>query len=481
MALYYHYANGDVNGISPARVKIGSDPCAVYSTYGEPEWVDAITNGGKPRGLLPGVPHQNTELPPDGCYSYCTDGELIKPQTVVIEDARSITRVPYKEFAEKRKAGEIVLNPMTARRVTAKLVPGLPSDVNPVSTSTLMVRAYSDPEPHVTTCGYKYIHPTIGGIELKYPRLSTIWVDYGLPVNRHYDVFRVDELEMPPMSVVYEAHKQIAEYFEKHPHNGQLVVKAYSEANQGAWDVLTELAEFGKTLEYGLDLLHNIVEMIVKLKRDLKRAHSMHAAAAEIAERVATIWLQFRYAVKPVVYSIQDIIEYRKSIFTPYQTIRKGHDHELTLDLSSGWVANAPVKFRDRCYVKSMYQVDFATYNLTVSSARTFWEIFPLSWLIDFVISVGDFLTALSPPDALKNRGGMYSRQIVDGSIQIYNKDGRKGYIRLDATMYKADTITDPIAWVDLPFNYKLKWQQMLDVLALSWSRSKAQIHHLRG
>lgn len=480
MAYYYHYTDRSyAENPAPAQVLAGG-PCPVISTYQEPDWQKAITNGGKPRGLLPGVPHIDTELPPDGCYSYCTDPALIEPELVVIEDTRSVTRAPFKEFAAKRKKGEIVLNPMTAKRVTAKLVPGLPPDVEPVSTSTFLARAYSVPEPHYG-CGNLYIHRTLGGIELKYPRLSPIWVDYGHPVYRLYDVFHVNELVLPPMEVAYEAHEQIVNYFEKHPHYGQLVVKAYSEANQGAWDVLTELAEFGKTLEYGLDLLHNIVELIVKLKRDLKRAHSMHAAAAEIADRVATIWLQFRYAVKPVVYSIQDIIEYRKSIFTPYQTIRKGHDHELTLELSSGWVADAPVKFRDRCYVKSMYQVDFATYNLTVSGARTFWEVFPLSWLIDFVISVGDFLTAMSPPDALKNRGGMYSRQIVDGSIQISNKDGRKGYIRLDASMYRADTITDPIAWVDLPFNYKLKWQQMLDVLALSWARSKAQIHQLRG
>lgn len=477
--MYYRYSDRSTADTPHNWVYRGS--CANVTTYKDTSWVEKVCNHGKSRGLIRGVPSLATEMSPLGCYDYF-NGEIPTPKDITIVDQRQVTRKPYKEFRKRFENKEVILNPMYAETFTARLHPGVPEGTPVQRQHELGFYTDDLSQPGSLCPGWASAIYALGGIDLTYPAMWRITnVRPQQLVRRRFDVYDTKTLTLPPEEVVREAARQIRVFFADEPHDGQLVSEALCKANLGAYDVLTDLAESRNTIEFCLDALSNIIKLIRKLMRELRRARQMHTSLAAINRTCAEIWLQFRYAVMPIMYSIEDAIKYMESQYHPYQTIREGKNLELTLDLPSGWVADAPIEFRDRCYVKTMFDVDNFNHNLTVSAPRTAWEKVRLSWVIDWVYNVGEFLTAIDTPSSVKYRGTQYSRQIKTNRIKIRHSSGLRGTFDLHAKAYKVDIIDDPLAWISLPLDVQMNWRRWLDAVSLAWMRQKEQLKYLRG
>lgn len=166
----------------------------------------------------------------------------------------------------------------------------------------------------------------------------------------------------------------------------------------GTYDLGTELAELPETLKYAVQLLKSIRKPL----KALKKAHK--------AGTYANAWLQYRYAIMPVVYSIQDTMSVINNSGFQFLTARR----KKVIDVNDILVGPEPSALANT--VPSVFNTFEGTVTVTaVGKARydkgklqrivdqirfnplvTTWELIPFSFVVDWFINVGDYLSALT-------------------------------------------------------------------------------------
>lgn len=170
------------------------------------------------------------------------------------------------------------------------------------------------------------------------------------------------------------------------------------------YDFLTEMAELKETLAYLLGILQKVRHPLKSFK-DAKAVldkKDWKGKTVEYHDAVTSLWMQYRYAIMPLVYSAQDIksvIEHRSDL---YRTERKFSKIDLNQDHP---------KDRDSCYFydvvtgsTTVRSVGKARYNAQVNLrlidsigsniATTAWELVPFSFVVDWFLNIGDFLSS---------------------------------------------------------------------------------------
>lgn len=167
------------------------------------------------------------------------------------------------------------------------------------------------------------------------------------------------------------------------------------------YDLLTEIGEFSESARMILNLIESAKRPTELFKAAMKRYN--HKPGTKMSKDLASAWLQYRYGIMPIVYSILDIIETSGAYNQRYKTSRSRETFEL----------RAPL-YRD---MRFPHLIDEGTHKVDISAVGkkrfvngitrlldqiqfnplvTSWELVKFSWVVDWFINVGDWITAQS-------------------------------------------------------------------------------------
>lgn len=253
-----------------------------------------------------------------------------------------------------------------------------------------------------------------------------------------------------------------------------VVTSALASANGGEYDLLTELAELPETVRYLISIVKGVPELIKNFKRrsEITRKAMLKKGktAVEIADAIASLWLQYRYAIMPILYSIEDVrglLKHYKRVYAKFRS--KTVFNEFLPDGHMGYSFSGTCTVTHRCFVKRAYSpealIDALLDILKLNPIATAWELVPLSFVVDWFLNIGDCIDALTGYNASIAEASTYSvKAEIDGTLK--HPDGR--VINISTRAYRRSVI-DPLAHVGLSLEFDLSWKQKLDALALIW------------
>lgn len=265
----------------------------------------------------------------------------------------------------------------------------------------------------------------------------------------------------------------------------ELVTSAHAEAESGTYDLLTEVMELPETVRYLINILGTAVTAFkaakgreVEVRKLYRNRKQTLKSAKELADAVASVWLQYRYAISPLAYSIEDIQETLLSMKAKYGKYNEKSVSSInfpeTLEFrgsSAVWhLVTNDSSATVRCFIKRKYDpqdiIDTLYGLLKVNPFSTAWELIPLSFVADWFVNVGDYITALTSHQP-------HTQQVSTVSIKLEGnvsyKDSVSGCaVDIDFEAYDR-TVIDPDDFVSLQFRFDLNWKRQIDALALLW------------
>lgn len=266
-----------------------------------------------------------------------------------------------------------------------------------------------------------------------------------------------------------------------------LITENTADANTGTLDILTAAAEMPKTVLYIMNLCKEFVRLYkdaqlknLRLSNKIKRI-SDDASVQNTAQRtkeikdltdaIADVWLQFRYAIMPNVYLIEDIIKTNENIGAMFLRYRKFNNvaFELNFDLPPGWsVASSNLTVSHRNMIKRKFYPAKNEWKHLVSTNifATAWELVPLSFVVDWFLTIGDTLAALLPPPHTYEEGATYSWKLA-GNVTFIHKPSNAA-VSAEVAVYER-VVINPSDYCRLNLNVNLNTYRMYDAFALAW------------
>lgn len=284
--------------------------------------------------------------------------------------------------------------------------------------------------------------------------------------------------------------------------NGDLVTKVTADANRKTLDVLTALAELPETLRMIINACKEVLRLYrdarkgeIRLQnkskrlrlaydealRELSRAErnselskrrvklrrkqllkDLKEALSDIASAISNVWLTYRYGIMPNVYLVEDIFktnENLKTVFFEYTSTENivlgGPDPLFKGDINS----------RHKHFIKRKLKPGLGA-NLSFNPFVTAWELIPLSFVVDWFISIGDFIASLRPPSlSMMDEGSTYSWKVTGVIERLYDD---KSSVTADVQLYKRNVI-NPQLYCKLSVSPDFSPIRQYDALALTW------------
>lgn len=196
-------------------------------------------------------------------------------------------------------------------------------------------------------------------------------------------------------------------------------------------------------------------------RKTLKKA--IANSAIETADGIAGVWLNFRYNIMPIVYTAIDVTEAltKKPTFITVREKMKSR-----IDYFKTYQHSVPCRFTGRCWVKT--KVASSSSSTSVMSANLFttgWELVSKSFVIDWFINVGDFITAYS--------GGYFSdrKNLVmikqDTKYDEVTEDGSRLYVNINCYWREQHSNNQ---YSCLNFEPDMNPMRYTDAIALLWN-----------
>lgn len=297
------------------------------------------------------------------------------------------------------------------------------------------------------------------------------------------------------------------------------VTSTLAEANMSTLDVLTSLAEMPKTIRSIYDGLKFMLRGIKDVKRkklsflnkakrvriDYERRifrseyesrqafiaarnererrrikalgdrkvkqlkHDLQRSLDDLTKAAASVWLNYRYNIETTVMMIEDALDafnFDKDTFFKRWSSR-------VIDLIekpnvSGFTSEGDINGTQRIFIKRGFpSSSFPGQNLGASLFVTAWELIPLSFVVDWIINIGDFIATALPSTLTKayTEGSTISLK-MQGAVTYTGVNGSsvtaefKGYTR---------SVINPNDYCRLIINPDLSWKRQIDALALGW------------
>nr|QIS88014.1 MAG: maturation protein [Charcot virus] len=199
-----------------------------------------------------------------------------------------------------------------------------------------------------------------------------------------------------------------------------LYTEILAKSNEAIYDLASDIAEARETVDFLKKTILSGIKLIKKLKtlrermvdpekeiRDLvqwmKKTGRRSFSRREVPKHMdaaASYWLQYRYAVMPLMYSIQDALKaVRVSDDLMYQKFRAKRTDTSSSNqrLDTTFSLEKVTRYTARIYCRQT--VDFAKlsnrFSLFIPTAV--WEVVPWSFVIDWFVNVGEAIQALRP------------------------------------------------------------------------------------
>lgn len=264
------------------------------------------------------------------------------------------------------------------------------------------------------------------------------------------------------------------------------VQEVLADHNDRTVDALTSLAEMPETVRSIIDAAKVILRMYVDARKKAFRLQNRVSEwknaktsdrnqrqvlrnIRELNDAIADVWLNFRYNIKPNVYLIEDML---KAIGAPESLFLRDRSRVISrvpfFPLESEWTSKKEkTDLTERVLIKSRLDLGSNKLNTQFSfnAFKTAWELIPLSFVVDWVLSIGDFLSSSFPP-ANAEQGATYSWKVDDEFSYVHEGSGAS--VSIKYTAYKREVI-DPQQFCKIYWVPDINIQRQRDAVALTW------------
>lgn len=259
-------------------------------------------------------------------------------------------------------------------------------------------------------------------------------------------------------------------------------------------DVLTTVAETKSTVTMLANAAKDLFDLYryvrkgnlrkakkILTSRGIKKETSKHWKNKTAENR----WLEFTYGWSPLIGDIRKAFEELSAereatlpIIKVVYSTKAGDDFDpISALLSEGETWNGTAVYKTACYfqVKNPMIRDAAKWNLGNNPLLTAWELIPYSFVADWFIPIGDFLTQFSAGHGLEYISGtsvLYAKGTASGTVeysfQHSNYFKAKILVPYQRSMYITDRIVHGTRPIGLPvFTFGLNARRAVNALAL--------------
>lgn len=275
------------------------------------------------------------------------------------------------------------------------------------------------------------------------------------------------------------------------PQDGQSVTSCLANANDGTVDALTALAEMPETLRSILEAIKVGIKMYKDARLKTWRLYNKGKAntgitqsqataarnAKELADAIANVWLNFRYNITPTKILIEDLLKTLDTKISKFLRFREFFQNEIEVSsLLENYTTFSKLTQRHRVFIKRCVSVkgNYTWNNLILTNvAVTGYELVPFSFVFDWFVNLGDYITALFVRPAFKQEGATYS-WTTEGTVTVTHKIDHSG-AHINVRGYVRHVINPRLA-SNLAYNPDINLFRQLDALALGWQLFKKEI-----
>lgn len=295
------------------------------------------------------------------------------------------------------------------------------------------------------------------------------------------------------------------------PIKGNLVQEVLATANTGALDLLTAVAELPETVESIANALRAVARITgefkrrefalfdkhkrkkERLQRRLKNLRNnteknrkllrrqerlvlndLKSLADELVTETASLWMWYRYEVMPNAYLIEDGIEYFRDVIRSYEKYRKKvgeHGIQSFDQILDGWESNSLLSKEYRAWIKRAYALgsnfaDQVYKHMGTSVLVTAFELVKRSFVIDWFLTVGDFLRAIVFQPTYEQQAASYSQRTTGFSSSTHLATKATVVINVDGYERK---IIDPCDYTGIYLDIGYDLVRQLDSFAMLW------------
>lgn len=197
-----------------------------------------------------------------------------------------------------------------------------------------------------------------------------------------------------------------------------LKLSTYSQLRNG-YDILTDIAELPSSLSTVSSLVKRASNILTHVPKVLR--------SKKLDSKAAGQWLEYRYGIMPIVYSLKDIVDLTNKIYDPF--LSKRSRRVIPLEFDSRVLPNGDPKNYDivvgTITVNVLCKAGFNSadsrlrHQLTINPLLTAWDMVPYSLVVNWFINVSDYIVSRSSPIEGVNEKCMYSIKI-EASVQSY-------------------------------------------------------------
>lgn len=380
-------------------------------------------------------------------------------------------KVKHKDFAKRVRNGDIVISPFWKSGARITYSNGFIS--HPIQEVTHA--------KNMATCGIFEVERVADDRYARHGSLDIPCLPFTILARREareytltpYDVgwndgivdLLLDRLHQPVMGDAHYA----------------LITETLADANKGAIDYATAMAELPETVDSIVKGIKFIVGMYkdarkgeVRLKNRVSRLRLIQNPTSqqkrdfkEASDALSDLWLNWRYNIYPTAKLIEDAVEYLNDGFVDFR--RYAHRYVNYIDFGDmapdGWTqSSTQFSAEFKTFIKRKYS-NTAFSGLGVSFG-TLYELVPASFMIDWFINLGNLIFAYFSPKLHLEEGATISWKYADDITFTHKQSGARvnvhieGYTRL---------VINPSDYCRFSFNPDLNLLRQLDTLSLAW------------
>ena len=176
--------------------------------------------------------------------------------------------------------------------------------------------------------------------------------------------------------------------------------------NLQTYDLLTEMSEIKETAQFILNTIKSVrhpLESFDNLRRSLEKNGQLKPN--EVKKHIESKWMEYRYAIMPLYYSVQDQLKLLKGLGNVYKTSRKSKKFSQSVvspvDRSRKGIytyTREDVSYKLTAVGKASYEpgsIDKQLFDqIGLNPFQTAWELIPYSFVVDWFANVGDWVLA---------------------------------------------------------------------------------------
>lgn len=264
------------------------------------------------------------------------------------------------------------------------------------------------------------------------------------------------------------------------------VTSNVANANQGYWDALSEFGELPETIGFIRDCLRSVLTLSKgfsdQIKSGIRTLRVHNDLPLRFGKEASEKWLQYRYAVKPIAYSISDLRDVFKAwLDRIYRDERTYLTEPVTAPEMDGYTLNhETIDVYHRCTIRDRYDAaSFSSKMMALVGTNPFvtaYELTKLSFVLDWFVNIGDFIAATTSWTTYAERKACYSWK-MDAAV-IYTPTSGDGPIAYVLAHNYKRVVINPIDHVGLTTDVFLNWKRQLDAIALTFA---PLTKHIRG